>query len=334
MARRGWSGAVVLAEGVSVVSRIRRRFWVTGAVAAALLLAACGSLRGGGAGASTACGRSAHSVHALTWMVSGGAVAKLLAVPGARTAVTTALDSRHTVVIGSRPAAIRSWQVRRARTATSLAGVAAVLRRAGAQRLSAVVYDQESWKFTPRVEQTDPAPYVRRAEAMAHRRGVKLIATPATDLVWSVTRPAPGTVYATFLRLGIAGKVAPFADIYEIQAQGAEAGVQQYRSFVAAVAGEVHAANPQAVLLAGLSTNPTGQRVTPAELEADVAATRRVVAGYWLNVPAGGPYCPTCGVAQPQVGARLLESLYGRGGGGQGGRVSAPLRRDRRCRLG
>ena len=154
---------MVVSEGVSVVSRTRRRFLVTGAVAAALLLTACGSSRGGGAGASTACGRSGRSVQSLTWMVSGGAVAKLLAVPGARSAVTTALDSRHTFVIGSRPAAIRSWRVRRARTATSLAGVAAVLRRAGVQRLSAVVYDQESWKFTPRAEQTDPAPYVRRA---------------------------------------------------------------------------------------------------------------------------------------------------------------------------
>ncbi len=297
-------------------SPLWRRFAVVGlVVTAALRMAACGPAAGGAVGASRPSGRSGQPIE---WMIAAGAVPRLLAVPGARSAVTAALDSRRTVLIGSPPRAIRSWNVRRARTATSLAGISTVIRQAGADRLSAVVYDQESWSFTPKAEQTDPAPYVRRAEAMAHRQGLKLIATPATDLVWSVTRPAPGTVYDTFLRLGIARKVGRFADIYEIQAQGAEADVQRYRSFVAAVAAQVRRANPRVVLFAGLSTNPTGHRVTASELEADVAATRHIVSGYWLNVPSGGAYCPTCGVAQPQVGARLLEWLYGKGGGGSG----------------
>lgn len=271
-------------------------------VTVALLVCAC------------APGRPQGSRGALRWMIAAGAVTGLLAVPGAASAVTAALDSPRTVVIGPPPRALRSWHVRWARSATSLRGVSSVLRQAGAERLSAVVYDQESWRFTPSAEQKGPAPYVRRAEAMAHRRGLQLIATPAADLVWAVARPAPGTVYETFLRLGIARRVGRFADVFEIQAQGAEADVQRYRSFVAGAAAQAREANPRVVLVAGLSTNPTGRQVTAAQLEADVAATRQIVSGYWLNVPSGGAYCPTCGAPQPQVGARLLESLYGQAG--------------------
>ena len=259
-------------------------------------------------------GRPQGSRGALFWLIAAGAVPRLLAVPGAASAVTAALDSPRTVVIGSPPRAIRSWHVRWARSATSLQGVSSVLRQAGGERLSAVVYDQEFWRFTPSPEQKDPAPYVRRAEVMAHRRGLQLIATPAVDLVRAVGKPAHGTVYETFLRLGIARQVSRFADVFEIQAQGAEADVQRYQSFVEGAATQAREANPRVVLVAGLSTNPTGQEVTAAELEADVAATRRIVSGYWLNVPSGGAYCPTCGAPQPQVGARLLESLYGRAG--------------------
>lgn len=277
-------------------STLRLALW--GAVAALCLpLAACGP---------------AHRASAppLRWMIEASAVQKLLNVPGAAPAVRAALDTPNTVVMGSPPSAIRSWSVRWARSATSLSGVTADLRAASADRLSAVVYDQEHWSFTPTAEQTDPASYVRQAEAIAKRQHVQLIATPATDLVWAVGRPAPGTAYSTFLRLGIAGSIAPYADVLEIQAQGAEADVAQYGSFVRAVAAQARAANPTVVLYAGLSTNPTGHHVTATELEADVAATRAVVSGYWLNVPGASAYCPTCGTAQPQVGAALLESLY------------------------
>ena len=38
-------------------------------------------------------------------------------------------------------------------------------------------------------------------------------------------------------------------------------------------------------------------------------AVRPVVDGFWLNIPAGGKYCPRCGVPQPQLAVQLLQSL-------------------------
>jgi hypothetical protein len=67
------------------------------------------------------------------------------------------------------------------------------------------------------------------------------------------------------------------------------------------------------MILAGLSTNAHGLRVTARQMFREVLATHHLVQGYWLNVPQGGPYCPTCGRAQPKVAIRLLEMLRAKG---------------------
>jgi len=110
--------------------------------------------------------------------------------------------------------------------------------------------------------------------------------------------------------LGIAGDAARYADVIDIQAQGSETNTAAFAAFVTAAAAQARAANPHVIVLAGISTNPTGHQVSAAQMRAAITATAGTVDGYWLNIPAGGPSCPRCGQPQPQVVAAALHALY------------------------
>jgi hypothetical protein len=177
------------------------------------------------------------------------------------------------------------------------------------KEVKAILYDNESWQFTPPAEQHDIARFEKLAADAVHRRGLLLIATPAVDLTRVLSPQATIGRYDEYLRLGIAGDAARYADIYEIQAQGSLGDLALYTRFVKEAAAQARAANPKITVFAGLSTNPNGRRVTPKDLYDAVMATRGDVAGYWLNIPGGGPSCPKCGEPQPQVAVELLKLL-------------------------
>jgi hypothetical protein len=176
--------------------------------------------------------------------------------------------------------------------------------------VKAIIYDNESWEFTPSEEQHDLDRFEKLAAEIIHRHGRLFIATPAADLV-PVLSPSvqKGGRYDEYLRLGIAQSAARYADVYEIQAQGSEDNLTLYTRFVKAAAAQARAANPKVLVFAGLSTNPSGKKVTSRQLYDAVQATRAAVDGYWLNVPGGGAYCPKCGEPQPQIAIELLRML-------------------------
>jgi hypothetical protein len=173
----------------------------------------------------------------------------------------------------------------------------------------AVLYDPESWEFTPSEEQHDIARFAKLAAEEAHRRGLLFIATPAVDLTRVLTPKLTSNRYDEFLRLGIPRDASRYADVYEIQAQGSLGNLELYTRFVKEAAAQARTANPKVTVFAGLSTNPSGKRVTPKDLYDAVVATREVVAGYWLNIPSGGAACPKCGEAQPQVAVEMFRML-------------------------
>jgi hypothetical protein len=181
------------------------------------------------------------------------------------------------------------------------------------KEVRAVLYDNEAWKFTPPEEQHDIARFAKLAADAAHSRGLIFIATPAVDLTRVLSPQVKSGRYDEYLRLSIAGAAARYADVYEIQAQGSLGDLALYTRFVREAAAQARAANPKVTIFAGLSTNPSGKRVTPQDLYDAVAATRDTVAGYWLNIPGGGPYCPKCGEPQPRVAIELLKMLASRG---------------------
>ncbi len=170
--------------------------------------------------------------------------------------------------------------------------------------IGAVMYDPEKWQFTPEEEQRNPAEYACKIADIVHAQHRLLIVAPAADLVGG----GPDR-FDRFIRAKIAASMAKCADVYEIQAQGAELDTHDFVSYVRKAAEQARGANPSIIVLAGISTNPTGRSVTAKELLACVKAVSDVVGGYWLNIPSGGAACPTCGEPKPEVAAELLQMM-------------------------
>jgi hypothetical protein len=168
----------------------------------------------------------------------------------------------------------------------------------------AVMYDPEKWQFTPEQEQRNPGEYACQIAGIVHAQHRLLIVAPAADLVGG----GPDR-FDRFIHAKIAASMAKCADVYEIQAQGAEFDTRDFVSYVRKAAEQARNANPNIVVLAGISTNPMGKKVTANELYACLKAVSDVVSGFWLNIPAGGAACPTCGEPQPEVAAELLEMM-------------------------
>jgi hypothetical protein len=172
-----------------------------------------------------------------------------------------------------------------------------------------VLYDPEAWSFTPQAEQRDPVSAAARAAAVAHAHGLRLIVTPALNLSTVLSPGAKGPRWRTFLSLRLVGQLSRVADVIELQAQSLERDAGTYASFVQAAASQARTARPAISILAGLSTNPPGAPVDGPQLTAAIGASRSVVAGYWLNIPAAGPRCPTCNPPRPDLAIEVMRQF-------------------------
>ena len=172
-----------------------------------------------------------------------------------------------------------------------------------------VLYDPEAWSFTPVAEQRDPVRAAAQAAAAAHAHGLRFIASPALNLTTVLNPGSREPRWRQFLNAGLLGRIAPVADVIEIQAQSLERDTGTYAAFVRAAAAQARSANPRISVLAGLSTNPPGAPVDSQYLTDAIKATRSLVDGYWLNIPGQGPRCPTCNPPRPDVAIQALQSL-------------------------
>jgi len=178
----------------------------------------------------------------------------------------------------------------------------------------AVLFDPEAWPFTPTSDQSDPAAAAARAEVAAHAHGLYLIVSPALSLVTARTPATTGPRWQSFLSLGLAGAVASHADAIDLQAQSLIRDPGAYRSFVTEAAAQARAANPGVVVLAGISTNPTGAPLTPGDVQASMRTVRSVVSGWWMNIPAPGPKCPGCSPRRADYAVAALADPSTRAG--------------------
>lgn len=238
----------------------------------------------------------------LHWIVAASGLERLAAATS-WSYVRDRFDNANTFVVeGERPSAVTAgWRVNIVVDARSLSEVQAAV----AARRHYVLFDIERWRFTPRAEQLAPAKAIEQAVAIA-RGGARLIVAPALDL--ALDAAGNGSLTARFLHLGVL-QAAAHAWGVDVQAQGLEGTPSRYVGFVEHVNASLRSTNPRVVVFAGISTNPSGQTVLPGALVADIASTRTVLAGYWLNIPSSGAACPRCGVAQPQVAVDVLRSL-------------------------
>jgi hypothetical protein len=172
----------------------------------------------------------------------------------------------------------------------------------------AVLYDNEAWQFTPQEEQDNLADNAQRFAELAHQHGYQVIVTPAVDLATSQQQPGEKR-FATFLRLNIPAAAAKYADVYEIQAQGSQVPPSVFASYISGAAQQARAANPKILVFAGISTNPSGHKVTADQIVAAIRATRDVVDGYWFNVPQKNPTCPNCNDFRPDIAIDVLKQL-------------------------
>jgi hypothetical protein len=224
-------------------------------------------------------------------------------------------DNDHTFITQKRTQTrFAEWRALNTRTFTSVAALQKAFDNGTIDSdVKAILYDNEAWSFTPLEEQLNIAEYEKKAAALVHQHRLLLVSTPASDLVRTLSPNAgPGHKFDAFLRLGVAADAARVSDVYEIQAQGAEMNAEKFSTFVRGAAKQARQANPHVIILAGLSTNPTGQRVTADQLLTAAESVSDVVDGYWLNIPGKSPYCPTCGQPAGDVGAEFLQKFYER----------------------
>lgn len=176
-----------------------------------------------------------------------------------------------------------------------------------------VVLDIEKWKYTPIFQQNHPVMAYRHFYENLHQFNHEkwIIATPSFNVIKEMFPNYKGKLYRKFIQIDLAGKIAPYANVYEVQAQWAERNPFKYRRVVQKIAEQVHSANPSTVVFAGLSTNPSPKKIALSTLKKDIEMTQKIVSGYWLNVPSNKTYCPSCGVPQPEKAINLIHFFYG-----------------------
>ncbi|MBO0803193.1 MAG: IPT/TIG domain-containing protein [Nocardiopsaceae bacterium] len=173
----------------------------------------------------------------------------------------------------------------------------------------AVLYDPESWSFTPTDEQLNPKQYAEEVSQLAHAHGLTFVDTPAQDLVDTLGKNPGESNWQAYLRYGLAASAARYADVVDFQVQGSEGNYATYLQIVRAFAAQARSANPRTTLYAGLATNPSGQYMTPEWMYQAAVETEPVVSGYWLNDAYQSADCPKCTGPYPQRAVDFLDYL-------------------------
>lgn len=97
--------------------------------------------------------------------------------------------------------------------------------------------------------------------------------------------PGRETSNQRYLDQGLAARGARVSDVFEIQSQQIE-GTSAFLPFATLATAQAKAANPDAMLLLGIGTNPGGRSVTARALLNSYLSTRTKTNGYWLNIPS------------------------------------------------
>jgi hypothetical protein len=151
----------------------------------------------------------------------------------------------------------------------------------------AAMYDPEGWEATPLDERRDPVTYIRRFAVLARRCGYFVIVTPHPGLVeveGAKHGKAPGeNREQAFLRSPITHEAARYADACEVQAQRHQRDPALYRELVSEATAQARSANPDVLVLSGLSTHP-GYEATPTMLYTAWESVRDVVDGHYLSL--------------------------------------------------
>jgi hypothetical protein len=267
-----------------------------------------------GLSASLMLGSPAHRAGAvdsklLRWLFASKAAAAL----SSNSDTLRLLDNTQPFVIGG-PTLTNlppGWKAVPLRSFKSFDGIRNALETKGlGPEVRGVMYDYEKWRFTSAEEQQNPAEYLKQAADLVHAQGLLFFTAPAVDLV-TVLAPDGDRKRQdeTYLRLGLAGDAARYADVFDVQSQRFERDAERYAKFVREAAAQARQANPKVMVFAGLSTQPGGQHVTADDILRAIDATRDLVDGYWFNIPEPSEYSPAVSEFRPDIAVDVLRQL-------------------------
>jgi len=226
----------------------------------------------------------------LLWYVAASALKKL----DDPTLASEVFDHRQDyVVVNHKGSGIpQGWKVNPVESFTSETAIATALDHGLVPKdVVGIGLDDEAWSLTPASERSNPTAAVRSASQVVRSHGLEYLQL--------------GNLPVNGSKVG----GAEYANVVDIQAQGDERDTARYGAYVKALAAQARQLNPHVIVLAGISTNPSGPPVTAKELFDAVQATRKVVDGYWFNLPSPGKACPHCNPANIEVAKQFLQMV-------------------------
>lgn len=242
--------------------------------------------------------RATHAAPALPrtlWLLAAAHFAQVVTVPAVRQLFDTGLVYEP---ISARQAPSTLVPVIPTMDFHSEALLAAtVTARTFPRDIRAVIYDNERFPNTPRVEQERIVQYTAKAAAVATAHHLQSICDFIQPDRLPVAQRHPVNEVPACSIIGLN------------TVQQSERNPTTYRRVVSQEVAVIRVVRPHALIIAGLSANPRGTSVTARELTMDMEAVAPMVNGFWLNVPAPGVGCPQCHQPDPQVMARALAAL-------------------------
>jgi hypothetical protein len=143
-----------------------------------------------------------------------------------------------------------------------------------------VIFDNETWVYTPSREQRQQILYEQLAAQLAVKNGITFINTP----------------YGASLETIIADDVgaAKYASVVEIQAQILDRNPRKYAAFVRKAVRAIRATNPSVPILAGLATDAGGRPISTKDMYNEYEKVKSYVQGFWLNANTWGIHSRGC----------------------------------------
>lgn len=190
------------------------------------------------------------------WIVRAGVLQRLSV--GHASLVRRLFNNPRTFVTGAGSARLARLGVPAAVATASYTDENALARAVNRGRLragtTAVIYDAQGSKHTPRRQRGTPGLFFHRAAQVAHAHGLLLIATPEAGIAGAVSGArGANRVYGGFLRRRVAAGAARYADVYEVNGRGAGATPTDFVWFAQLALDQAAAAHQSVELLADLS---------------------------------------------------------------------------------
>ena len=160
-----------------------------------------------------------------------------------------------------------------------------------------ILFDQETWSWTPPRERAHPEHYIKAAAQLAHANGVFIIETCYERTIAS--------------EIAVEVAAAPYADVVSIQSQRADEHPDRFTNYVSEAVAAIRAVSPTVPIMAGLATDAGGQPVSASKMAREYDQTYNMVNYFWLNAaqwaPPRGQGCAPRGCGG--VGDRFLADI-------------------------